>query len=218
MLTPRCSLSVIAHMVSVLTILAALAVWPARAADTPEAAERFSHVAGINLADLPSFDELASRFGISPVTQSGDAADYEARACYQTLDKKTVLEFFHGEVDWGFALRTRMRNDLHCLSSAALNGKSISIAGIELGMKKSAYERLVGKPQKGSANQSENEFQYVYTLTNTELNEMVERGRKNGYPQSDPEDLRHWDVVITLSASFTQGHLTSFTVDRVETN
>jgi hypothetical protein len=74
-------------------------------------------------------------------------------------------------------------------------------------MEKSAYERLIGKPQKLSANHIKNVFQYVHTLS-----------RKDGYPQSDPDDLRHWDVVITLSASFTRGHLTSFRVDRVETN
>jgi hypothetical protein len=199
-------------------MLAAVAIWPARAADGPEAAERFTQVSGINLADLPSFDELASRFGISPVTQSGDAADYEARTCYQTLDKMAVLEFFHGEVDWGFTLRTPMRNDLHCLPSAALGGSPISVAGIKLGMRKSAYARLVGESQKGSVNHSENLFQYVHTLTDTELNAMAERGRKSGYPQNDPEVLRHWDVVITLSASFVQGHLTSLRVDRVETN
>ena len=199
-------------------MLAIVAVGPLRAADAPEAAERFTHVAGINLADLPTFDELALRFGITLVAQSGDAGDYEARACYQTLDKKAVLEFFHGEVDWGFTLRSPMHNDLHCHSSAALNDGSISIAGVELGMEKSAYERLVGKPQKGSVNHSENVFQYVHTLTDTELSEMVERGQKNGYPQSDPEELRHWDVGITLSASFAKGRLTSFRVDRVETN
>jgi hypothetical protein len=218
MLTPRCSQAVIANIVSAFTMLAAVAVWPTRAADVPEAAERFTHVAGINLADLPSFDELASRFGVSPVAQSGDAGDYEARACYQTLDKKAVLEFFHGEVDWGFTLRTPTRKDLTCLPSAALNGSSVSIAGIKLGMEKPAYETLVGKPQKGSVNRNENVFQYVHTLTDTELNEMVERGRKSGHPQGDPEDLRHWDVVITLSASFAQGHLMLFRVDRVETN
>jgi hypothetical protein len=199
-------------------MLAVVAVWPARAADAPEAAERFTHVAGINLADLPSFEELALKFGFSLVTQSGDAGDYEARACYQTLDKKAALEFFHGEVDWGFTLRTPMRNDLHCHSSAALNQGAMSIAGVELGMAKSAYERVVGKPQKGSVNHSENVFEYVHTLTDTELNEMVERGQKSGYPQSHPEELRHWDVGITLSASFIKGRLTSFRVDRVETN
>jgi hypothetical protein len=47
---------------------------------------------------------------------------------------------------------------------------------------------------------------------------MAERGRQSGYPQNDPEELRHWDVGITLSASFAQGHLTSIRVDRVETN
>ncbi len=204
---------------SVLAILAVVAaVWPACAADTPEASERFTHVAGINLADLPSFDELALKFGPSLVTQSGDAGDYEARACYQTLDKRVVLEFFHGEVDWGFTLRSPMRNDLHCHMSAALKTGSMSIGGVELGMEKSAYEKLVGLPQKGSVNHNENVFEYVHTLTDTELNEMVERGRKNGYPQSDPEELRHWDVGITLSASFKKGRLRSFRVDRVETN
>ena len=55
-----------------------------------------------------------------------------------------------------------------------------------------------------SANHIENVFQYVHTLTDKELNEMVERSRKNGYPQSDPGDLRHWDVLDTLSATFTR--------------
>ena len=217
-MTDRRSQAAVALIGGVLTMLPSLAVWPASAADAPEAAERFTHVAGINLAELPSFDELALRFGFSFVTQSGDAADFEARACYQTFDKKTVLEFFHGEVDWGFTFRKPMRNDLHCHSSAALNEGSMSIAGVELGMKKSAYERLVGKPQKGSVNHSENVFEYVHTLTDTELNEMVERGQQNGYPHSDSEELRHWDVGITLSASFAKGRLTSFRVDRVETN
>jgi hypothetical protein len=129
-----------------------------------------------------------------------------------------VLEFFHGEVDWGFTLRTPTRNDLHCLPSEALGGGSISVAGIKLGMRKAAYAQVVGNSQKGSANHSENVFQYVHTLTDTELNAMAERGRQSGYPQNDPEELRHWDVGITLSASFAQGHLTSIRVDRVETN
>jgi hypothetical protein len=69
MLSPRCSEAAIARIARALTMFAAVAVWPTRAADGPEAAERFTHVAGVNLADLPSFDELASRFGTSPVAQ-----------------------------------------------------------------------------------------------------------------------------------------------------
>jgi hypothetical protein len=205
---------------SFLTVLAAVtAVWPAPPADaTDTAAERFTHIAGINLADLPSFDELALRFGPALVTHSGDAGDFEARACYQTLDKRVVLEFFHGEVDWGFALRSPMRNDAQCHASAALKAGSMSISGVELGMEKSAYERVVGKPQKSTVNHIENVFEYVRTLTDKELSEMVKRDQKNGYPQSDPEELRRWDVGITLNASFTNGRLTSFRVDRVETN
>ena len=63
-------------------MLAIVAVWPTGAAYAPEAAEQFTHVAGINLADLPSFDELALRFGLSVVTQSGDAGTYEAEILY----------------------------------------------------------------------------------------------------------------------------------------
>ena len=143
MLKPRYSQVVIANIASIIIMLAAVAVRPTRAAELPEAAERFTHVAGIKLADLPSFDELASRFGVSPITESGDGAGYEARACYQTLDKTAVLEFFHGEVDWGFKLRMPMSNDIHCPPSAELNDGSVSIAGIELGIEKSAYETLV---------------------------------------------------------------------------
>jgi hypothetical protein len=216
--SPCCTMVTTSGIARVFAMLAVLTIWPASAADAPEAAERFTHVSGINLADLPSFDELASRFGISPVSQSGDAAEHEARVCYQTLDRKAVLEFFHGEVNWGFRLRTPMRNDRQCLPSAALGGSSISVAGIKLGMRKAAYAQLVGKSQKGPASHSENVFQYVHTLTDSELSAMSERARKSGYPQSEIVDLRHWDVRITLSASFAQRQLTSLRVVRVETN
>ena len=80
--SPRCPKVTIARIARLLALLGAVTIWTARAADAPKAAERFTHVSGINLADLPSFDELALKFGISPVTQSGDAAGYEARTCY----------------------------------------------------------------------------------------------------------------------------------------
>lgn len=199
-------------------MLAAVAVWPISAAEAPEAAERFTHIVGVNLSELPSFDALAARFGVSHVTQSGDAGSYEARICYRTLDNRAVLEFFHGEVDWGYTLRVPKSDDFRCAPSGALVGDSISVAGIKLGMEKSAYTRLVGKSDKESANYRENRFEYVRTLTDAELNAKVDRNFKNGNPQGDPEGLRHWDVGIELSASFKQGRLTSFRVDRVETN
>src|SRR4051794_29681807 len=41
--------------------------------------ERFTHIAGFNLADLFAFDDLAKKFGTSPIVQSGDASTYDAR-------------------------------------------------------------------------------------------------------------------------------------------
>lgn len=199
-------------------MIAAVAAWPVYAADEPEAAERFTHIVGVNLSELPSFDALAVKFGVSQVAQSGDAGGYEARVCYRTLDNRVVLEFFHGEVDWGYALRVPTHDDLRCVPSGALGGMPISVAGIKLGMEKAAYIRLVGKPDKESANHNENRFEYVHTLTDAELHAITDQNFKNGYPQGDPEGLRHWDVGIELSASFKHGRLTSFRVDRVETN
>ena len=80
MLQPRCSPAGRTYTASVLTMLAAVAFWPTHAANAPEAAEQFTHVAGINLADLPSFDELAARFGFSPFARSGDHAERHIHA------------------------------------------------------------------------------------------------------------------------------------------
>lgn len=197
---------------------ALLAFLPLIAFAAPRDAERFTHLSGVNLSDIPAFEELQKQFGASPVIESGDAGDYDARVCYRASDKKTVVEFFHGEVNWGFVLRLSKASDKRCPTSNAIKPKQLSVAEIRLGIEESTYRQLMGSPKKETANHLEHDFQYVRTLTDTELSDMVKHNSKNGYPPINSEDLRRWDVGINIRAFFSKGRLASFTVDRVETN
>lgn len=200
-------------------LLTLLILVPVIAFAASQDAERFTHIAGVNLSDLPALEELQKIFGTGSITESGDAGDYDARICYRTSDEKAVVEFFHGEVNWGFVLRIPEPHDDKCPISKELEARGLSISEISLGMDEAKYRQIMGKPNKETSNSLEHYFKYVHTLTDTELKQMVERNRKNGYPPSNPEDLRRWDVGIYISAIFTKGHLTSFTVNRsTETN
>lgn len=199
-------------------LLTFLILAPVIAFAAPRDAERFTRIAGVNLTDLPALEELQKIFGTSSITESGDAGNYDARICYRTFDEKAVVEFFHGEVNWGFVLRILEPNDNKCPISKVLWVRRLSIAEVSMGMDEAKYRQIMGKPNKETSSSLEHYFEYVHTLTDAELKQMVERNRKNGYPTSNPEDLRRWDVGIYISAIFTKGHLTSFTVNRAETN
>lgn len=190
----------------------------ATAGTPPEQVERFTHIAGFSLADLPTFEALAHVFGLSPVAQSGDASEYDARVCYRSQDGSKVVEFFHGEVHWGFAVRTPTQTGRKCPASPALTAEVTNIAGVTLGMIKKDYEAAVGQPMTATAQRIEHEFQYVHVLSDKELSELTDRMRKNGYKDIKPEDSRRWDVIITLEGTFRDERLDSFTVTRVETN
>jgi len=184
----------------------------------PEQAERFTHIAQFELADLPSFEALAHVFGPSPVAQSGDASEYDARVCYRSQDGSKVVEFFHGEVHWGFTVRVSTKAQDKCPASAALTPEVTNIASVILGMTKKQYEATVGHPTKATAQRVEHEFQYVHVLSDQELNQQTDRMRKTGYKDIKPEDWRRWDVIITLEGTFRNNRLDAFTVTRVETN
>ncbi len=199
-------------------LFALLAFLPLIAFAVPQDAERFTHLSGVNLSDMPAFKELQKQFGASPVIESGDAGDYDARVCYRSSDNKIVVEFFHGEINWGFVLRLAKSNDKRCPTSDALKTQQLSVAEIRLGMEESTYRQLMGNTKKETGNRLENHFEYVHTLTDSELSDMVKHNSENGYPSIDPENLRRSDVGINIRASFSKGRLASLIVDRVETN
>ncbi|MDB5973414.1 MAG: hypothetical protein JWR07_174 [Nevskia sp.] len=200
-----------------LSILLALSCpIPAKAA--PADAERFTQIAGFKLVNLFSFDELAGKFGPSPVITSGDAATFDARVCYQTADRTAAVDFFHGEVNWGFKIHKPRKTDTHCPVSKRLTLEDIAVAGITLGMGRADYRKLTGKSGGKAAHYIHHEFRYVHTLTDNELEALLQRSQSNEPIAGSAESLRQWDVSITLDATFKQHHLTSFTVDRAETN
>jgi hypothetical protein len=212
------SVLTIGSWASMKALMVLLAVSASAFAAPPEQAERFTQIAGFNLANLPTFEALAHVFGSSPVVESGDASEYDARVCYRSQDGSRVVEFFHGEVHWGFTLRTPTKTPHKCSASRALTAEVTNVAGVTLGMMKKDYVAAVGHPTKATTQRIEHEFQYVHVLTDKELSDLTDRMRKNGYEDINPEDSRRWDVLITLKGTFRNERLDSFTVTRVETN
>jgi len=204
---------------SIFALLAVAAMAPCEAAgDDPQFAERFTHIAGFNLADPLSFEDFARKFGPSPVRSSGDGAESEARVCYRSAQGDVTVEFFRGEVDWGFSLRKARKRDGRCPIAGALTADQLDIAGVALGMPASRYREITHIPASSKGPRIRYHFEYVHVLTDAELDAMEARGRKNGYASQSRESLRHWDVGITLTGAFANGRLVSFSVDRVETN
>lgn len=182
----------------------------------PQDAEIFTHIAGFNLANY-SFDALAEKFGANKVVASGDASTADFRVCYKTSDEKAVVTFFHGELNWGFTLSKIGNADKHCTKTDALTPEQLNIAGIQLGMDKEAYRKVVGKPHSENGDHIQHEFSYVRILTDSELKDLIDSSKKNG-KEINPDDYRQFDVFIGLDAFFTDGHLSRFSVTRVESN
>jgi hypothetical protein len=165
-------------------------------AGAPERAERFTHFSGFSLADLPSFQDIASKFGPSPIRQSGDASTSDSRVCFLTPDGKVAFEFYRGEVDWGYAFHLSKTTDSACPKTRDASAHDFNVEGVQLGMTKANYERVVGPPTKQTIGEVRHQFEYSHRDANGD----------------------EWDVTISLTASFAQGRLARFEVERVETN
>lgn len=185
---------------------------------TPQAAERFTHLLGVNLANGIDFEQLAKRFGASPVVKTGNAENYDARVCYRSADDKAVVEFAQGEVNYQFVVRDVMDKDARCPVSKAIAASQLNVAELKLGMSQAAFEKLLGKPTRSVADRLTYQFEYTHTLSDAEIAKLMEKARKEGYDSDKPADLRNWDVNIFIQAGFKGGRLGSLLVDRVETN
>lgn len=200
-------------------VAALLATCTAVADITPQAAERFTHLLGVNLADGIDFNTLAERFGASPVTrtETGDASNTVSRVCYRSTDGRAVVLFADGDVDYQFVMRNATAADSHCPVSRTITATQLNVAGIMLGMPQNALEALLGKPVSMAGGRLTYQFQYVHTLTDDQIAALIEKAREQGYDSDKPADMRNWNVVIYIQAAFTQDRLASLLVDRVET-
>jgi hypothetical protein len=192
--------------------------YPAFAAVTPQAAERFTHLLGVNLAGGIDFNDLAKRLGPSPIVQTNDAETPDTRVCYRSADGKATVEFFHGDINAGFTLREALSKDAHCPTSKAITANKLRVAELSLGMPRAGLETLFGKSANTTPNGLTYQFQYVYSLTDAQVAAALAEARKQGYDSDKPEDLRNRNVGIYIQAGFKDDRLSSLVVDRVETN
>lgn len=186
---------------------------------TPQTAERFTHLLGVNLADGIDFTALAKRFGASPVmrTETGDASNTVSRVCYRSADGKAVVVFASGAVDYQFVVRNATAADTHCPVSRGITAAQLNVSGIALGMPQHTFEALLGKPVSMAGGRLTYQFQYVHTLTDAQIAALIDKARKQGYDSDKPADMRNWNVVIYIQGAFKQDHLDSLLVDRIET-
>lgn len=192
--------------------------YPVFAAVSPQAAERFTHLLGVSLADGMDFNALAKRFGASPVVQTDDAETPDSRVCYRTTDGRNTVEFFHGEINYGFALHAATNKDARCPVSKTIAANNLKIAELSLGMPQAAVQTLLGNPTSTAPDHLVYQFQYVHTLTDAQVATKLAEARKDGYDSDKAEDLRNWNVGIYIQAGFKDDRLSSLVVDRVETN
>lgn len=185
---------------------------------TPQEADRFTQIAGVKLSDNPSLGSLQKKFGVSPIKETGDAGDYDARICYQSADKKSIVEFFHGEVNWGFVIRVVAIDDEKCPVSKSLTNLVLNVHGIKLQMTMRQLTQYLGAAKRSNDSMSYHDFSYVRTLDDKELHAMIEQEASNGSRVDNPEVLRHWDVDMSFDSKFDNGRLVSFTVNREATN
>ncbi|MGH8370045.1 MAG: hypothetical protein ACRESC_03595 [Gammaproteobacteria bacterium] len=199
-------------------LISLLLACPVFAAVTPQSAERFTHLLGVSLADGVDFNALAKQFGASPVVQTDDAETPDSRVCYRTADGKETVEFFHGVINYGFALHAAASKDVHCPISKTITTNNLKVSELSLGMQQAALGTLLGKPVSTAPDHLVYKFQYVHTLTDAQVAAKLAEARKNGYDSDKAEDLRNWNVDIYIQAGFKDDHLSSLVVDRVETN
>jgi hypothetical protein len=157
---------------------------------SPADAERFAHIAGINLADYPNIETLASFFGHTTVVRTGDAATAEARACYLTSDGEATLEFIAGELDRGFEIRRPTTEDRQCGIAKTLKVSMLEVAGVKLGMSRADFDSLFDKPPQGLQHLSSH-YSFV----------REDKGEK-------------WYIDINIGATFSNSQLQSFSVSR----
>ncbi len=156
--------------------------------------------------------------GNAKIVETGDAGEYTASICY--VVPNGVVLFFAGELDgpkhnlggFGFAKETDRRP---CAEwTASLATPNLFIGGIKLGLSLEEFTNIVGAPVRMEGNKAYTFFENKRTMTEKEIlrlpkevQAMVKRGEQQNY----------FDVVISIIATFSNGHLEELKIWKTET-
>lgn len=179
--------------------------------------EKFTSFTGFELGAVRLAD-IQNKLGQVKILETGDAGEYTASVCY--IVPHGVVLFFAGELDgqernlggFGFAKKT---DRLPCLKwPAAVVAPDLVIGGLRLGLSVTKFTNIVGAPIQMEGNKAYAFFEGKRIMTNkeilrlpVEIQAMIKSGKQQNY----------FDVVVSIVAIFTNGHLTKLRIWKTET-
>ncbi len=167
-----------------------------------------------------SYSEIRRKYGETAVKETGDAADAVSRVCYFTSDNSAVFEFYQTEVSQGFTFRLPDPQDrMNCSPSKRLSSKDLNVNGVKLGLKREAYESLIGHTSTSpgitvdcNPTSISHDFSLTKFYTGAEVAAILNHSRsKTVFQVSDRED-GYLDSNISLHAYFSEARLIKFDV------
>lgn len=200
----------------ILTILL-VALTVADMSHAQDTGERFTRFSTFTLGSGRLSDVVVA-VGPVPLKQTGDAGDFIASVCYQTPGG--FAAFLAGELDGpehalGGVLLSRARVRPPCTQwPTSKSPPRLSIGGIYLGMSLKAFKDLIIQPIDWQDGWAMVNFESKRKPSPEEFARLptdLQVAMKNG----DTQD--YYDVVVSVSARFFQGHLDQFRVWKSET-
>ena len=187
---------------------------PSSAADN---GSQFTVWADVELGKL-TLAEMAERLGPAELVESGDAGEYEARICYRT--PSGLVHFLSGEMGGsshqllGFAF-SGDNAALRCGElPASYRPVSLDLDGLRLGLTKAEFAHVAGTNVRWDANVGRVSIESRRPMTPSDLAD---------FPKIIREDVaagkvqNYFDVVVSITATFSDEQLSEFSVWKIET-
>ena len=179
--------------------------------------EKFTSFAGFQLSAVKLID-IQNQLGAAKVVETRDAGEYAASVCYAIPNG--VILFLAGELDgpehnlggFGFAKKT---DRIPCGNwPATLTVPELDIGGLRLGLTLKEFTNIVGTSVHMEGNKAYAFFEGRRTMTEEETSRLPKKVQsmvKTG------EQQNYFDVVVSVVATFVQGHLVDLRVWKTET-
>lgn len=180
-------------------------------------------IAGVDLAsEVEVLKQAARILGPAGTRATGDAADYDERACYRPVDKNdtTRLYFHRGEVSPWFVLSSTTpaseRNDV-CRSSSKITRDISTVSGLHLGQTQEQVISILGLPTRRSHDPAtaRDVMAYEYETRRRASADKIARAREQNPNMSEEALFRSfgfYDLEELIEVKFSSRILTELKV------
>jgi len=198
-------------------IIVVLLMLIANAAYAVEKGYEYTAFFGFTLNEVTLLD-IQKKLGNSPMTETGDAGDYEACLCY-LLPSEYTIKFLSGELGGanhvleGYSIQKKITEEdekcMHLSSSEAKRFKP-EVGKLKIGMTKKELIKNFGKKIKWTKDEATIFFESKRKMTKKEIEDMTSFSHEI---IQEP----YFDIGISLISTFKEGRMIKFTVWKAET-